>query len=115
MSTRNSPWRRLAVVGMVALAGAAYPLSAAAQQQQQPQISGAAVEVGGVQRSGGGAAPAPRVASVPARAPVILPNTGTGPMDDATTPELVLICAGLLALGAGACVYRRRSKNTAEG
>ena len=113
MSTRNSHWRRMTIVGIVAFAGAVHPLGAAAQQQQ-PQISGAAVEVGGVQAtspSGGVAGRTAGVSGAQSRAPVILPNTGTGPMDDSATPDLgLLISAGLLALGAGGYVYRRRSK-----
>lgn len=44
---------------------------------------------------------------------MILPNTGTGPVEDANNVDLALaVSAGMIALGAGAYVYRRRSKNT---
>ena len=111
MRIRNSRWRQMVVVGVVACAAAVYPLSAAAQQQ--PEISGAAVEVGGVQSSAPSGATGPRVLAVQGRAPVILPNTGTGPVEDANNVDLALaVSAGMIALGAGAYVYRRRSKNT---
>lgn len=110
MRFRNSQWRQMVAVGVVACAGAVYPLSASAQQQ--PEISGAAVEVGGVQANAPSAGAGPRVLGAQGRGPVILPNTGTGPMDDANNIDVGLVVSvGMIVLGAGAYAYRRRSNN----
>jgi hypothetical protein len=106
-------WRRQVVIfGCIAGIGALCPMSALAQEQ--PQLSGAAVEVGGVTVTGAGGAPvsstAPSSGAVQGRQ-LLLPNTGTGPVDDNTNPSALVIAAGVLALGAGAYLHGRRSKN----
>jgi hypothetical protein len=114
--TPRPAWRLAIVIGCVAGVGAVYPLSGFAQEQ--PPLSGAAVEVGGVQaRAPSAGGPASTTSGAPGRT-LILPNTGTGPMDEDTNnydASALAISAGLLALGAGAYVHRRRSRNHVGG
>ena len=111
---------RLALaIGAMAAIGALSPLAAVAQEQ--PQTSGAQTQLGGVTSttspavSGAVTRTAPAaVTTAPTSAqtrPIVLPNTGTGPGDDASNVWALALGAGLVALGGGAYIHRRWSRS----
>jgi hypothetical protein len=92
MLKTNSWWRATLVVACLAGSGALLSPIAMAQGQPPTTSSGAAVETGGIQRTAPG--------------PVVLPNTGGGPAEDATSLAIVFVLGGAAAIGTG--VYARR-------
>lgn len=132
---RRAGVRLALVIGGLAAVGALSPLAAVAQEQPQP--SGAQIELGGVGTtspavSGTGAvtspvsrtaptgavttAPTGAVTTAPAGAqvrPVVLPNTGTGPGDETTYAWALALVAGVAALGGGVYLNRRGRRSRA--
>jgi LPXTG-motif cell wall-anchored protein len=101
----------------MAAIGVLSPLAVVAQEQ----TSGAQTQLGGVTSttspavSGAVTRTAPAaVTTAPTSAqtrPIVLPNTGTGPGDDASNVWALALGAGLVALGGGAYIHRRWSRS----
>jgi hypothetical protein len=102
---QNSGWRVKAAAGALAGIGALYPVAGMAQTSPDP--SGAAVQVGGVSVTAQGGAQQGR--------PVVLPNTGGGPADDASSPAALGALLGVLGLGAATYLRYRSSRKRVGG
>ena len=118
-------WRTTLVAGCVAAFAAMSPLIAAADQRP-PCASGAVRELGGVSSHGqgrghhcggddisfaalGGQADDDlSIAQVGEARPLVLPNTGGGPVDDQNPALPLAVVATAMALGAGGYLGGRR-------
>jgi hypothetical protein len=131
------------VVGCVAAFAALSPLAAAADDDHHPCPSGAVIELGGVSNHGrgrghrcddGGVLEEARVGSgLSANAdrsfdengqqiaqagdarPLVLPNTGGGPVEDQNTAPFVAALAGVIVVGTSGYLGLRRSGKQVRG
>lgn len=139
---RGAGWRITIVAGCVAGFSAFSPVTVAADKDR-PCPSGAVIELGGVSNHGrgrghrcddGGVLQEARVgvvtnsdtdqaldengqqiAQAGAARPLVLPNTGGGPVDDQNMFPLLGAFAGVIAVGTGGYLRVRRSRNRVKG